>query len=70
MGNPRDITLFIDPFSPHFQQDALFSINNDRLSGDDILAPYVYLRDWFVERGIRVHTADRLWRGEGLSAWM
>jgi len=65
MLDPRDVTLFIDPVSHHFQQDALFDLNSARLSGDNILAPYVSLREWFGARGIRVHTADRLLRGEG-----
>jgi hypothetical protein len=68
MGSDRDITLFIDFVSPRFNGDALFNVNNNRLAGDNILAPYVYLRDWLVERGIKVHTADYLLRGEKCSA--
>jgi hypothetical protein len=68
MGHDRDITLFIDPVSHHFQGDALFDSNKAHLNGNNILAPYVYLRDWFVSRGIRVHTADYLLRGEKRSA--
>ncbi|HWP49030.1 MAG TPA: glycosyltransferase family 10 [Candidatus Limnocylindrales bacterium] len=68
MINPTDIKLFIDPFSHHFQQDTLFDINKCRLDGDNILAPYVYLRNWFEDRGIEVHTADHLLQRQGLGA--
>lgn len=68
MGDHRDITLFIDPFSHHFQRDALFDADTLKLKGDNLLAPYAYLRHWFEDRGIRVHTADRLVRGQACSA--
>ena len=68
MAKPADVKVFIDPFTHHFQNDVLFDLNFDRLGGDDILAPWVYLRDWFQARGVEVHTADRLLRGEGLGA--
>lgn len=68
MNARPDVTLLIDPISHHFLGDALFDVNNARLNGDSILAPYVYLREWFQARGIAVHTADRLWRrGRGTS---
>jgi hypothetical protein len=67
MTEARDITLFIDPFSHHFQGDALFDTGKLMMNGDSNALPYAYLRKWFVDRGIRVHTADRLLRGEALS---
>ncbi|WP_218081751.1 glycosyltransferase family 10 domain-containing protein [Anthocerotibacter panamensis] len=68
MTAPQDIALFIDPISRRFEQDGLFDLNNARLNGDNILAPYVYLRDWFQSRGVAVHTADRLMAGECVRA--
>jgi alpha(1,3/1,4) fucosyltransferase len=61
--NP-DVTLLIDPFTHHFERDALFDAKTEKRNGADILAPWVYLRQWFQSRGIAVHTADRLLRGE------
>lgn len=66
--NSCDITLFIDPPSHHFQKDALFDIDRAKLTGDNILAPYAYIQNWFAGKGIRVHTADRLVNGEICSA--
>src|SRR6266851_7272498 len=68
MVKPAEVKLFIDPFTHHFQNDLLFDLNVDRFGGDDILAPFVHLRNWFEARGIEVHTADRLLREEGLGA--
>lgn len=56
--NAHDLTLYIDPPSHHFLRDQLFNVNDGRLNGDHILAPYVCLRDFFTSRGIQVHTAD------------
>lgn len=60
MVDSRAINLFIDPFSQHYSQDALFDSQNSMLNRDGILGPYVYLRDWLAHRGISVHTADYL----------
>src|SRR5438874_6716043 len=54
------ITLFIEPPSHHFFGDRLFVLNDGRLNGDRMNAPYVHLRDYLGARGIEVHTADRL----------
>lgn len=62
--NSSDVTLFIDPVSHHFLNNALFNIHNAKLNGDNILAPYVYLQNWFADRGIKVYTADYLMRNE------
>lgn len=59
----RDISLFIDPLTHHFDQDGLFAKNDRKLNRDDTLAPYVFLREWFENHGIRVRTADRLLQG-------
>lgn len=63
----KDITLFIDPVSSHFERDRLFELDTGRLAGADVLSPYLHLRAWMGRRGIRVHTADALERGEGVS---
>jgi hypothetical protein len=61
------VAVFIDPVSHHFLGDGLFDVAQNRLAGDDILAPYAHLRTWFAERGVRVHTADRLLHGENVA---
>jgi hypothetical protein len=64
MAGPSDVTLFIDPFSYHFLEDRLFDAAVGAFNGDDILGPWIHLRDWFGQRGIEVTTADRLLNGE------
>ena len=59
-----EVSVFIDPPSHHFYGDALFDRDNERLNRDGILLPFVALRDWLVGRGVQVHTADYLLRGE------
>ncbi|MBZ0302424.1 MAG: hypothetical protein K8J31_21940 [Anaerolineae bacterium] len=61
-----DIGVFIDPQSHHFEHDRLFDASDSRLNRDDALAPFLYIRDMFEQRGISVHTADYLLRGEHL----
>ena len=56
----KPITLYIDPTSHHFLDDRLFVLNDGRLNGDHMNAPYVHLRDYLAARNIAVHTADRL----------
>ena len=63
----HDVTLFIDPFSYHFKNDRLFDGAMAQLGGDNHMAPIVYLHNWLTARGIRVHTADYLLRGERCS---
>jgi hypothetical protein len=53
-------SLFIDPPSHHFLGDRLFESGLARYNGDNLLAPYIHLRDWFACRGVDVHTADLL----------
>src|SRR5260370_2576880 len=60
----HDLIILIDPFSRHFERDALFNQEIERRNGADMLAPWICLRDWFAARGFPVHTADRYLRGE------
>jgi hypothetical protein len=54
------VALYIDPPSHHFLEDRLFAVDYARLNGDQLLAPYVALREHFTAQGVDVHTADRL----------
>jgi alpha(1,3/1,4) fucosyltransferase len=67
-GRQDQVALFIDPFSYHFLEDRLFDLRTGAFGGDNIQAPWVYLRDWFGERGVPVSTADRLTNGNRASA--
>lgn len=58
------VNVYIDPFSHHFYGDAFFEAQNVPLVGDDILAPFAFLKQWLEARGIRVRTAERLLSGE------
>ena len=60
----NDLTLLIDPFTHHFERDVMFDSGQDTRNGENILAPWSHLRNWFATRGIPVHTADRYLRGE------
>lgn len=60
MDNAVGIAVYIDPPSHHFLRDRLFDSNAARLGGDQLLAPYVYLREFLNERGVTVRTADYL----------
>jgi hypothetical protein len=52
------VALYIDPPSHHFLQDRLFDPKTDLLAGDNILAPFLLVREHFARQGIPVHTAD------------
>jgi alpha(1,3/1,4) fucosyltransferase len=52
------IALYIDPPSHHFLQDKLFNVQDGRLNGEQLLAPYAKLREDFAARDIVVRTAD------------
>lgn len=58
--NAQSVAVFIDPPSHHFLQDRLFDVNSAHFVGDDLLAPYRHLRDFFAEKGVTVRTADYL----------
>jgi hypothetical protein len=60
----RDLTLLIDPVTHHFENDAMFDQTTGRPEAADLLSRWIYLRSWFAERGIKVHTADCYFRGE------
>ena len=52
------LAIYIDPPSHHFLQDRLFNPATSALGGDNILAPFLLVRDHFNRLGIAVHTAD------------
>ena len=54
------IAIYVDPPSHHFLGDALFASQGNVFAGDQILAPYVALRDYFAGQGIPVRTIDYL----------
>lgn len=58
--NSSNVRIYIEPPSHHFFQDRLFSSEKTRYGGDDLMAPYVYLRNYFQQQGIEIHTADYL----------
>jgi hypothetical protein len=61
MGSSIDrVALYIDPPSHHFLGDRLFLVDDYRLGGDQLLAPYAALREHLTAQGVSVHTADRL----------
>lgn len=57
---PADIAVYIDPFSRRNEQDRLFDPASEPYAGDNAFEPFAYLRRWFRDRGISVHTADLL----------
>ncbi len=52
----KKIAVYIDPPSHHFLNDRLFSYSGQL--GDDLMAPYVTLQDFFNKKNIPIHTAD------------
>lgn len=54
--NNKKIAIYIDPPSHHFLSDRLFT-DSGKL-GDDLMAPYVTLQNFFTRKGIPIHTAD------------
>lgn len=54
------ITLYIDPASHHFLGDRQFELEDGRPNGDQMNAPFVYLKAQLASQGIAVHTADYL----------
>jgi hypothetical protein len=59
-NNEQKVAVFVDPPSHHFLQNKLFEVGAAKLGGDDLLAPYRYVREFFQKRGIPVQTADFL----------
>lgn len=60
MDKASGVALYIEPSSHHFLKGKLFIVNDGRLNGDRINAPFAHLRDFFEARGIVVRTADFL----------
>jgi alpha(1,3/1,4) fucosyltransferase len=58
MNKNVNVALYIEPPSHHFFGDKLFDVSQVRLAGDQLMAPYAYLRDFLNARGVEVHTAD------------
>lgn len=56
----QSIAVYIDPPSHHFLDDRLFDVNSARLGGDQLMAPYAYMRNVLNARGVDVRTADHL----------
>jgi len=54
------VELYIDPPTHHFLKDRLFDPTFAPQLGDQFLAPYAYLKEFFETRGVAVHTADFL----------
>lgn len=60
MTRNQDIHIYIDPPSKHFLENKLFDVTEAQYVGDQLLAPYVHLREFFEAKGIKVQTADYL----------
>ncbi len=58
------VGLFVDPPSRHFERDRLFDLAAGAYGGDNLLAPFVLMRQRLAEVNVPVHTAD-LMRDEG-----
>lgn len=56
----QNIALYIDPPARRFLNDQLFNIDSLPYGGDQLLAPYVQLKQCLNAQGIAVHTADQL----------
>jgi hypothetical protein len=52
------IGIYIDPPSHHFRNDRMFAIDSAPTVGDNLMAPWIAVRDYFTVRGIPVHTGD------------
>jgi hypothetical protein len=53
-----EVALYIEPSSHHFEGNRLFIVEDGRLNGDRINAPFAHLRDFLSSRGVMVQTAD------------
>ncbi len=63
MTRPEDVALFIDAPTHHFDEDRLFALESPR-NRDDCLLPHARVREVVAAKGVAVHTADYLLRGE------
>ncbi|MGH7592291.1 MAG: hypothetical protein ACRELE_00315, partial [Gemmatimonadales bacterium] len=55
-----DVAVYLDPPTHHLIQDRLLDRESNPYAGDDILAPYVAVRNRLASGGVPCHTADRL----------
>lgn len=62
MLTPADVSVFIDPVTPHFLKNQLFDRENAH-NVDGMHGPYLYLKELFESQGIEVNTADYLVSG-------
>lgn len=60
MKKNSDIALYIEPSSHHFFENKLFIVDDGRLNGDRINAPFAHIKKFFNSKGVEVHTADLL----------
>ncbi|MCZ6820783.1 MAG: glycosyltransferase family 10, partial [Calditrichaeota bacterium] len=65
MNKTDKVALYIDPPSYHFLRNQLFNVNDGRLNGDNILAPYAQIKEFFNSNGVTVNTADYLLKTKG-----
>lgn len=56
----RRVGIFFDPGSPRFLNNRLFDAGSAVYGGDNLLAPYIYLRQHLNRQGIEIQTADFL----------
>ncbi len=52
--------VYLDPTTPHHYGDRLFEAEGNQFLGDNILTPFIVLRQRLTELGFRVHTADAI----------
>ena len=60
MNRRQGVAVYIDPPSHHFLRDRLFDPGTNPLAGENILAPYLALRDLLAREGIPARTVDFL----------
>lgn len=60
VSSAADVAVYLDPPTTHHQRDRLFDRESNPYAGDNILAPYVALRDRLQDLGVEVHTSDAL----------
>ena len=60
MSTNTRAALYFNPPTHHFLADRLFDVTYASHAGDQILAPYVHMKQFLNSNGIDVHTADYL----------
>ena len=62
---PRtDVALFLDPPHEGYASDRLFTVEEGAYARDGVTAPWIHLRERLATANVRVHTVDRLARGD------